>query len=265
MKEVVLINGKQQSTLSVFNRLTQFGDGLFETCIAENTSLLFWSEHFARLEKGRVQLKINPVSEKAWLEDIATALAIANIANALVKIILSRGESMRGYGFEENIEPTRLVIISAMPEIPSKYALSICYSGYANNQLLSNIKHCNRLEQILARSELRGDECIMLDDNDCIISVTQGNIFAVKHSVLLTPNLDKCGIAGTRRAMVLKIADELDLQVRVDALTLQELLECDEVFITNSVIGIKPVASIGEKIFTQQTVTQKLIQTLKER
>jgi 4-amino-4-deoxychorismate lyase len=264
MKEVVLINGKQQSTLSVFNRLIQFGDGLFETCVAENTSLLFWSQHFERLEKGRIQLKINPVSEKVWLEDISAALRVANMTNAVVKIILSRGESRRGYGFEEYIKPTRLVIVSMMLEVPSEYTLSICHSGYANNQLLSNIKHCNRLEQILARSDLSADECIMLDDNDCVISVTQGNIFAIKHRVLLTPNLDKCGIAGTRRAMVLKIAGELGLQVRIESLILQELLECDEVFITNSVIGIKTVASIGEKFFTQQIITQKLIQIFKK-
>jgi 4-amino-4-deoxychorismate lyase len=83
MKEVVLINGKQQSTLSVFNRLIQFGDGLFETCVAENTSLLFWSQHFERLEKGRIQLKINPVSEKVWLEDISVALRVANMIRRL--------------------------------------------------------------------------------------------------------------------------------------------------------------------------------------
>jgi 4-amino-4-deoxychorismate lyase len=54
------------------------------------------------------------------------------------------------------------------------------------------------------------------------------------------------------------------LQVSVKPLTLQELLECDEVFITNSVIGIQPVISIGEKIFTQQIITQKLRQILKK-
>jgi Na+/phosphate symporter len=65
-------------------------------------------------------------------------------------------------------------------------------------------------------------------------------------------------------AMVLKIAGELGLQVRIEPLILQELLECDEVFITNSVIGIKTVASIGEKFFTQQIITQKLIQIFKK-
>ncbi len=52
MSNVVLINGKQ-SRLSVFNRAIQFGDGLFETCLVKDGKLLFWPQHFSRLEKGR--------------------------------------------------------------------------------------------------------------------------------------------------------------------------------------------------------------------
>lgn len=263
MKEVVLINGKQQSALGVFNRLTQFGDGLFETCVMRNSQLLLWSEHFKRLEKGRVQLKINPVDEKVWLQDINVALKVANKIDAVVKIILSRGASLRGYGFEKDIKPTRIVIVSAIPNVVNEYTLSVCHSGYANNPLLANIKHCNRLEQILARSELRADECIMLDEHKCVISVTQGNIFAVQNNVLLTPNLDQCGIAGTRRFAVLKIAHELGLQVKITTLTLKKLLACDEVFITNSVIGIKSVACINKTTFKHGNITQTLIDKFK--
>ncbi|TEU21352.1 MAG: endolytic transglycosylase MltG [Gammaproteobacteria bacterium] len=262
MNKVVLINGKKQTKLSVFNRLTQFGDGLFETCLVKEGRLLLWSEHFLRLEKGRSQLKINPVSEKQWLKDIAKALSIAKLDQAVVKVMLSRGESQRGYGFEVGIEPTRIIIVSSVPEKAlNQYVLTTCQSGYATNQLLSNIKHCNRLEQILARVELQSDEGIMLDDNGCVISVTQGNIFAIKSGVLLTPGLDECGIEGTRRSTVLKIAKDLGLQVNVGAITLQELYECDEVFITNSVIGIKPVTKINHKVFTQQQATQKITHT----
>lgn len=264
MKEVVLINGKQQSELSVFNRLTQFGDGLFETCVTRNFQLLLWSAHFKRLEKGRVQLKINPVDEKVWLQDINTALKVLNKTDAVVKIILSRGESPRSYGFEKDIKPTRIVIVSTMPNIIPEYTLSVCHNGYANNSLLANIKHCNRLEQILARSELRADECIMLDEHQCVISVTQGNIFAVQDNVLLTPNLDKCGIAGTRRFAVFKIAHALGLPVKITTLTLKKLLACNEVFITNSVIGIKPVIRINKTTFKQGNITQKLIDKFKE-
>ncbi len=264
MKEVVLINGKQQSEISVFNRLTQFGDGLFETCLVRNSQLLLWSAHFERLEKGRVQLNINPVDERVWLHDINTALKIAHKTEAVIKIILSRGESLRGYGFEKTIEPTRIVIVSTMPHQTSEYTLSVCPSGYANNPLLTNIKHCNRLEQILARSELEVDECIMLDENQCVISVTQGNIFAVQDGIVLTPNLDQCGIAGTRRLVVLKLAHELGIQVKITTLTLKTLLACDEVFITNSVIGIKPVIGVNKTVFKRGNITQKLINQFKE-
>ena len=259
MSRIVLINGKKQTKLSVFNRLTQFGDGLFETCLVKEGRLLLWNEHFARLEKGRVQLKINPVSEKQWLKDIVKALSIAKLNQAVVKVMLSRGESKRGYGFETDIEPTRIIIVSSVPKQTLKQCtLTTCQSGYATNQLLSNIKHCNRLEQILARADMHSDECIMLDDNGYVISVTQGNIFALKSGVLLTPGLDECGIEGTRRSAVLKIASDLGLQVNVGAITLQELCECDEVFMTNSVIGIKPITKINDKVFTQQQATQKI-------
>jgi len=259
MGHIILINGKKQAKLSVFNRLVQFGDGLFETCLVKQGRLLLWSEHFARLEKGRTQLKINAVSEKQWLKDIAKAFSMVKLDRAVVKIILSRGESQRGYGFTVDIEPTRIVIVSAMPEkAPGQYKLTTCHSGYATNQLLSNIKHCNRLEQILARAEMQSDECIMLDENGYIISATQANIFALKSGVLLTPGLDECGIEGTRRSVVLNIAADLGLGVNVGALTLQELYECDEVFVTNSVIGIKSVAKINDKNFSRQETTQRL-------
>ncbi len=259
MKRVVLINGKKQSKLSVFNRLVQFGDGLFETCVLEKRRLLFWDKHFARLELGRTQLGINKVSEKKWLKDITKALDIAKLDSAVVKIILSRGESLRGYGFQPNIKPTRIVIVSSMPKSTlGEYRLTTCTSGYGNNQQLSNIKHCNRLEQVLARSKIKGDECLMLDANEQVISVTQGNIFGVKEGGLLTPNLDNCGIEGTRRNTVLTVAESLDLKVHVGALSLQDLLACDEVFITNSVIGIKPVRTINQQAFTQRTMTDKI-------
>lgn len=259
MKHIILINGKKQSELSIFNRLTQFGDGLFETCVFEKGRLLFWSKHFARLETGRKQLKINAVSEKKWLKNIKKALGIAKLDDAVVKIILSRGESFRGYGFKSNIKPTHIVIVCGLRKsMPNQYGLTTCDSGYSNNQRLSHIKHCNRLEQILARVKMQGDDCIMLNDNADVISTTQSNIFAVRDGELLTPNLDNCGIEGTRRAAVLTVAEELGLKVHIGALPLPDLLKCSEIFITNSVIGIKSVCNINQQLFTIHTITDKI-------
>ena len=258
MSHIILINGKKQTKLSVFNRLVQFGDGLFETCLVVDQKLLLAEAHFQRLEKGAKRLKIVPVSRSVWIKEIAKAVVMAKLDRAVVKIILSRGETSRGYGYDKSITPTRIIIISKAPDLPNDYSLSLCNSGYATNQLLSEIKHCNRLEQILARTHLKTQECIMLDPQAQVISATQGNIFAFKNGVLLTPGLSECGIEGTRRQVIIELARGLGISVEICRLSMAELLACDELFISNSVMGIKPVSQINEQKYSQHQLTTQL-------
>ena len=267
MTPIVLINGAKQSKISVFNRNTQFGDGLFETCLVENKNILFWSYHLARLNKGCERLGIEPVDESFWLSDIKKAISISRLRNCVVKIILSRGETRRGYSYTDTIKPTRVVIISTGPETPHKQniTLGFCDSGYSSNPALAGIKHCNRLEQVLARADLEHDEGIMLDENGNVISVTQGNIYSIYANTLRTPRLDRCGIEGTRRTIILEIASEIGLQINVSPLTVEELMKADEVFISNSVMGIQAVSHIGEMSFATSGNTKVIKQAFAER
>mgnify|MGYP000542417484 FL=1 len=114
MTPIVLINGAKQSKISIFNRNVQFGDGLFETCVVENKKILFWVNHFARLNRGCEQLKISKVDESVWLSDVKKALSLCSYDRCVVKLILSRGESLRGYGFKDDIKPVRAVIVSEL-------------------------------------------------------------------------------------------------------------------------------------------------------
>ena len=77
MSVIVLINGERQNTVSVFNRNMQYGDGLFETCIAKDHQILFWSRHFSRLEIGCEKLNIKMIDESSWLSDIKKAFALS--------------------------------------------------------------------------------------------------------------------------------------------------------------------------------------------
>jgi aminodeoxychorismate lyase len=264
MSHVILINGKKQTKLSVFNRLVQFGDGLFETCMAVDQRLLLAEAHFQRLEKGAKRLKIIPISRSILTKEIAKAVSMSKLDRAVVKVILSRGESARGYGYDKSIAPTRIIIVSSVPDLPQTYTLSLCDSGYATNQLLSEIKHCNRLEQILARTHLKTQECIMLDPQAQVVSVTQGNIFAIKNGVLLTPGLSECGIEGTRRQAIIELARKQGLSVEVCCLSVAELLACDEVFISNSVMGIRPISQINEQKYSQHQITDRLIEVFNQ-
>ena len=267
MTPIVLINGAQQSKISIFNRNIQFGDGLFETCVVENKKILFWVNHFARLNRGCEQLKISKVDESVWLSDVKKALSLCSYDRCVVKLILSRGESLRGYGFEDDIKPVRAVIVSEFQKatLNNSFSLEYCHSGYDSNPKLAGIKHCNRLEQVLARAGIKSDEGIMLDENNNVISVTQGNIYAIHGNTLITPKLDKCGVEGTRRAVILDLAKPLGIKVKVDTLSVKELGQADEVFISNSIIEIQSISQIGDISFGESPITKKIKDAFTEK
>ena len=181
MTQIVLIDGEEQSQISIFNRNMQYGDGLFETCVAKDNQILFWNKHLSRLNIGCDKLKIKKIEESIWLMDIKKALSLSSKKNCIIKLILSRGNSQRGYSYPDDILPVRVVVVSEMKKTQSKrfYSLEYAQSGYHSNPNLAGIKHCNRIEQILARATMQEDEAIILDENKNIISVTQGNIYFI--------------------------------------------------------------------------------------
>ncbi len=267
MTPVILIDGKKQSKASIFNRNTQFGDGLFETCLVENKKLLFWSNHFERMKLGCDRLKISMIDETLWLSDIKKAFSLMKIDNCIVKLVLSRGESLRGYSYKDNIRPIRITIVSELKKNnqDKRFSLEFCNSGYNSNPKLAGIKHCNRLEQVIARAGIKVDDGIMLDENENVVSVTQGNIFCIQGNRLITPNLDKCGIEGTRRAVILKIAVDLGFDINIKNLSVAELLRSDEVFISNSIQGVGPVNQIEDFVYSKHKITEIISETLKEK
>lgn len=260
MEPIILINGKKHNSISVFNRNMQYGDGLFETFIAKDNRILFWKRHFSRLNVGCEKLKIKKIQESTWLNDIKKGLLLASYNNCVIKLILSRGNSQRGYSYPDDILPVRVVIVSELKKTQTKKSFSLEYaqSGYHSNPNLAGIKHCNRIEQILARATLKKDEAIMLDENQNIISVTQGNIYFIFGQRLVTPKLDRCGVIGSRRFIILELAKSIALDVEQDNISVTDAQKADEVFISNSIIGIQPVSSIEDYRLSKSFFTEKI-------
>jgi aminodeoxychorismate lyase len=260
MTEVVLVDGEVESEISIFNRNMQYGDGLFETCVAKDRRVLFWEHHFGRLNNGCDRLNIKKISNSVWLEDIKKALSLSSKTNCIVKLILSRGNSLRGYSYTKDIQPVRVVIVSQMSEykIKETYSLEFAKSGFHSNPKLAGIKHCNRLEQILARANMLADEAIMLDENQSVISVTQGNIYYIFGNKLITPKLERCGVIGSRRSIILELSRLINLEVKEDDISIDQLLKANEVFVSNSLIGIQPVTSIGGYYLNKNPLTEKI-------
>ena len=143
-------------------------------------------------------------------------------------------------------------------KIKENYSLEFAISGFHSNPNLAGIKHCNRLEQIMARTNMLADEAIMLDENQSVISVTQGNIYFIFGKKLVTPKLERCGVIGSRRSIILELSRLINLEVKEDDISIKQLEKANEVFVSNSLIGIQPVTSIGEYYQKNNPLTEKI-------
>lgn len=258
-KTTTLVDGYFNKTIKPSNRTLQFGDGLFETCVIKDGQLLFWHYHYQRLKTSSKTLGITAPVEKIWLKDIQKLSNKSRLKNAVVKLTLSRGQSERGYIFN-NIKPIRIASISPLPKISNKpLSLKICPSGYGNNVQLAGIKHCNRLDNVLASRDLKSPEqdCLMCDDKSQVISTTKANIFLINNDKILTPDLSLCGIAGTRQSIITELAKNLNMSINFTTITLGDLYQADEVFVSNSLLGIHRVASVNDQIYTKTKYTNK--------
>jgi len=265
-----LINGKFVDELAVHDRSLHYGDGLFETITVENMQLLCWDEHLKRLERGCIKLNI-AVPDKNLLKNEVSAL-INTESQGVIKIIISRGQGGRGYKILENIAPTRIISLYPWPNYYNENSSSgvktrICKYRYAKNPFLAGIKHLNRLEQILARSEWNDNsiaEGIVMDSENYIIEGTMSNIFCIKGKTLYTPDLSACGIEGIVRGKIIELASNLKFNVEIKKMSLEFLMNAEEIFMCNSIIGVWPVNIIDETKFSKHKKTQNIIKTLQE-
>ncbi|MCK9606261.1 MAG: aminodeoxychorismate lyase [Methylomonas sp.] len=261
-----LLNGESRHCVDVSDRGFQYGDGLFETIAVYKGRPLFLQRHLDRLLKGCRRLRIPP-PDLSLLESEARQLSAA-ADQAVLKLMVTRGSGGRGYRQPDQIVPTRLLSLHPSPKYPERYQTDgivarFCEWRLAINPGLAGIKHMNRLEQILARAEWQDEtvqEGLMFDNDDRIVEGTMSNLFFVKEGVLHTPLLIDCGIEGILRQIVIEFAIRNSLGLSENHFNKQNVLEADEVFVTNSVIGIWPVKQLENQCFGVGRITRDIQQ-----
>lgn len=253
---MILVNGKPGSSIGVADRGLQYGDGLFETLAVVRGQALCLDRHLARLASGCRSLEIPSPDEAAFREDLSTVSK--GIARGVVKIIVTRGISARGYRASANPTPTRIVSSYPWPPFPATnrsdgVALRVCRTRLSINLRLAGLKHLNRLEQVLAVNEIddpKVSEGLMLDTEGAVVEGTMSNVFYVEKGRLMTPDLSRCGVHGIIRAEIIDWAGRnLDTPVGQTRTGPDALLKSEECFICNSLIGVWPVNSIdGQEV-----------------
>lgn len=258
----MLVNGIATAAVSALDRGFTYGDGLFESIRFVGVQAPLWSRHMQRLGAGCTRLGL-PAPDPAtlWREALAVS---GGRPQSVVRITWTRGVGARGYAPSAAAPPTRVVAAFAPPRmVAATYVegvrMRVCSLRLAEQPALAGMKHLNRLEQVLARAEWDDPdiaEGVLCAADGRVISATMANLFAVVDGQLLTPALDRCGIAGVGRAEVLAACPE----ARVATLPLDALHAASEVFLSSSVRGIVPVRCIGPWQYVPGAVTRRLQQ-----
>jgi 4-amino-4-deoxychorismate lyase len=267
MTPSALFNGGEVPDLSRHRGLN-YGDGVFRTCLIYQSHVIDIKEQCLIVNSDAARLGLAPVPA-AVLEREAAQLA-AGQGCAVLKVVLMRAGSGRGYRGEDAAGTDRLLSRYPAPD----YRAALWDAGVtafrsdfrlATQPALAGIKHLNRLEQVLAGRpwEAGADEALLADEAGRPVCGTRTNLFWLDGGVLHTPALERCGVAGLMRRKVLAQARALGLETRVRESRWEEFEAAAEAFLTNSLVGIWPLARVGARRWPAPgPVTRRLIEAL---
>ncbi len=265
-----MINGEAGSRIDVGDRGLHYGDGVFETMAVLKGVARNFDAHMQRLARGCKRLGFAAPCTTLIAEEIGALCE--NRQRAVVKLIVTRGSGDRGYAPPPEAMPCRTLLRYEWPagieaRRKSGVAVHTCETRLAINPALAGIKHLNRLEQVLAAKERAGSEFaegLMLDTEGTLIEATHSNVFLVQDGGLVTPSLDHCGVAGIMRAKVIDVADRAGIFTKIVKVAAPSLNECQEMFLTNSLMGVVPVVQLDQRKLPAGKLTRRLQSLLYE-
>ena len=233
-----------------------YGHGLFESILLQESTLPLIKRHLSRLSKGSSKLNI-PVNIELvgnYLSQFLGQLNTRSISQGVVKVIVTAGQGGRGYQSPEIIEPFIICSYSSLPKGTKEFRnmpinVRCCEHRLPKNQSLAGIKHLNRLDQILARSEWSDDsysEGLMFTESDHLIEAVSANVFfKTTAGNWLTPSLDQVGIAGVMRSLMIEeVFPACDIPIEFSTITMDVLNQCQSLLLCNSIKGLAKVRSI---------------------
>jgi len=226
-----------------------FGMGIFETIAIEKGHPLFLPWHLERMEKGLETLdiskkffreKVTPGQLKQYLNEHPMEHGVLKIMASESNLVLTTRENpytSRDYkkGFRLDISP-----VIRNETSPLTYLKSFHYGD-------------NLLEKKRAKKH-NYDETLFLNSKGQITETSASNIFFVKNQRLYTP-LVACGLLD---GIVRKYVKET-YKVEEVTLTTADIANFDEAFLTNSLMGIMPILSIGKHTFSERSYTDHLL------
>lgn len=275
MKQIVYLNGKlvplSRARISPLDYGFLYGYGLFETMRSYNGVVFHLEKHLSRLSASADSLGISGAAS-GLKEAVSSVLKANNLRDARIRITISAGKGSITPGVRCCQKPTVLVMARGYKPHPK----SIYNTGFKaiispvtrySRSPLSGIKSANYLENMLSKQEAvaaGADEAIRLNEKGFITEASMSNIFFITGGKLITPSLESGILPGITRETIIELASSIGVNTIERSVSITELLQAEEAFLTNSLIEImpltvidgKPVASGKPGAITQRLMTE---------
>jgi branched-chain amino acid aminotransferase len=248
-------------SLSPGNRAFKYGDGIFETIKVEHNKVHFTEDHYFRLMASarmlRMQLSMDFTLEYFEVE-ILKLVATLELNNARIRFSVFRKEG--GLYTPENNDIDFLIEAKELDVTVKKvYEVDLYKDHYIYSGMLSTLKSNNRLINVIAsvfKTENGYDNCILLNEKKQLAEAINGNIFLIKDRIIKTPALTEGCIKGIiRKKLIEIIKKDTSLTIEETAISPFELQKADEVFITNTIVGIQPITKYRRTEYTMEIST----------
>ena len=264
-------NGELLQTTSNFlnheNRGLRYGDSLFETIRAVDGKVVFWEDHYLRLMASMRILRMAIPMEftmEFLQEEIEKTLQASRLDGKAVRVRFTVFRNNGGLYLPKTNEISYCMECSVL-ESPfyilteGAYEIELFKDFYVNNDLTSTLKTNNKIINVVGSiyaHENGYQNCLLLNTNKQVTEALNGNIFMVNGNTITTPPIADGCLNGIVRKKILAILKKLEGYILKEvSISPFDLQKADELFITNSIVGILPITKYRKKEFKNEVAS----------
>jgi len=277
---MINFNGKlvpdDSSFLNQHNRGLKYGDALFETMRSTNSIVFFMEEHYLRLMASmrilRMEIPMNFTME-FMEEQIRECLAANQLANTPARVRFSIFRNNGGLYLPKNNEvsfivETQPLTASFYLKEDTPYEVELFKDFFVNADMLSNLKTNNRVINVVGSiyaKENNYDNCLLLNNSKQVVEALNANLFLCLGKKIKTPPLkDGCLNGIIRKQLIAIIKQDETYQIEEESISPFELQKADELFITNTAVGIKSISKYRKAEYGSN-IADYLLEKLNQR
>lgn len=261
--DLFILNGRQEETgkalISAKNSGFLYGDGCFETMRAYKGIIFLFDEHMSRLCSSLCFFNYKNIIPASFKENIGKDIQTLFNAKGLggqdvsVKVIVSRSEYKKKLDFKSGEDSVVIIFADAFHGYPAEYyekGIDVIISSLKREERANDIyrhKTLNYLESVFAKNEARSrgaEEALFVSAKGAVLEGSVSNIFMARKDVLFTTSTDFNILPGITRKKILQLCTENNIAFRECRLGIDDFLNSDEIFLTNSLAEILPVKMI---------------------